>query len=250
MKLTSWNCNGALRKKLKAIDRLSSDIIVVPECEDPSRSTVTFQEWASNYIWDGENKNKGIGIFARPNVSIRKLDWDSTFSLGSAHSYENPKMNWSTKDLKQFIPFSINDKYTCLAVWTKGAQDQVFGYMGQFWKYLQVHKNDLNSEKTIILGDFNSNAIWDKSDRWWNHTDVVNELGEIGLYSLYHAQFREAQGKERIPTFFHQRNINKPFHIDYMFAAKRFHNSSMTIGKVEDWLEFSDHMPLSLSLED
>lgn len=30
-------------------------------------------------------------------------------------------------------------------------KEEVFGYMGQFWKYLQIHREDLSGKKTIIL---------------------------------------------------------------------------------------------------
>ena len=49
---------------------------------------------------------------------------------------------------------------------------------------LRVNKDKLNT--TIIAGDFNSNTKWDEWDRWWNHSDVVNELKELGIKSLYH----------------------------------------------------------------
>jgi len=179
MKITTWNCNGALRKKVEVAESLMSDVLVVQECEDPEQSIASYKKWASNYIWDGENKNKGIGIFAKSGVKIKRLNWDGSYSLKTSLTRHNSKLTWHTKELRQFIPFTINDQYTCLAVWTKGPNDEVFGYMGQFWKLLQIHKHELSADNVIILGDFNSNKKWDKPDRWWSHSDVIDELETI-----------------------------------------------------------------------
>jgi endonuclease/exonuclease/phosphatase family metal-dependent hydrolase len=101
-------------------------------------------------------------------------------------------------------------------------------------------------EDTIIVGDFNSNKIWDRKHRECNHSEVVRELSEIGVVSLYHEKYKVAQGEELHPTFYLQRNLNKPYHIDYIFASKkRFPNvSDLEIGSETAWLAISDHLPV------
>ena len=114
---------------------------------------------------------------------------------------------------------------------------------------MQLHKSKFG--KSIIAGDFNSNVIWDKWDRWWNHSDVVRELKEINIESLYHQYFNEAAGKETRPTLFLQRKLEKPYHIDYVFASNEFLNSlkNMKIERANEWLEISDHMPVYCEFE-
>jgi exonuclease III len=231
MVIVSWNCNGALRTKLHAIETLAADILVIQECEDPAAAKASaYRAWASNYLWVGTNKNKGLGVFAKPGIKLTAVDLDAA-------------------ELQTFLPCRINDRILLLAVWTRQADSPTFRFVGQLWKYLQRHREALRGDSKIILGDFNSNVCWDRPDRWWNHSDVVKILGWDGLLSLYHHSRCVMQGLELEHTFFMQRNPNKPYHIDYAFIPERWlEESSLNIGAPSDWLAHSDHMPLKIQL--
>lgn len=251
MKIISWNCNGALRKKTEFIDSYSADILVIQECEDPSQSTKAHRSWAGEYQWNGDNKNKGIGIFARNRYKIERLNWQKSYTQKGISNLSSAK-TWNSRNLKLFLPCRVNKHYTLLGVWTKKNNSEYFGYIGQFWKYLQIHREDISKGKTIVCGDFNSNVIWDKPDSWWNHSDVVRELAELNLLSVYHRFFKEEQGNETRPTLYHQRNPDKPYHVDYAFASNDLFDESrnkVEVGKYRDWIKLSDHMPIVFTLD-
>jgi exodeoxyribonuclease-3 len=78
----------------------------------------------------------------------------------------------------------------------------------------------IRDNPTILIGDFNSNTIWDyKKHRLSDHTSVVQALEEKGIFSTYHVHHKQIQGKEEHPTYFMYRHLNKPYHIDYCFAS-------------------------------
>lgn len=230
MRIVTWNCNGALRKKLPQLLSLNADVYIIQECEEPEGSIDgSYKCWAKGSLWLGSNKHRGLGVFSS-SAQLVMLDWES-------------------HGLELFLPFTINNEVTALAVWTRHANSPTFRYIGQLWKYLQAHKPKIENRSMIVCGDFNSNACWDVWDRWWNHSDVVRELSSIGLESVYHRHTGETQGKESQPTFFMHRKVGRPYHIDYAFiSTDLFHSSQISIGKAEEWLTFSDHMPIVIEV--
>jgi len=207
--------------------------MIIQECEDPGKSKDTFQHWAGNFLWIGENKNKGIGIFDRAGIGLEALPWKSD-------------------GLQSFLPCRVGNAFTLVAVWTKYANSPNFRYIGQLWKYLQMHKHSMAAIPVALIGDLNSNSCWDEWDRWWNQSDVVRELQEIGVTSIYHRFFQEAQGSESRPTLYHRRKVEKPYHVDYAFCTESLFSptsGSVDVGKPDDWLKYSDHMPLVFSID-
>lgn len=232
MKIVSWNCNGALRNKLNMLHSFDADIYVVQECEDPLQcKSDQYKEWAQNHAWIGTNKNRGLGVFAKPSIKIEVAPLDCS-------------------PLELFLPCTINENINLLAAWTREANSPTFRYIGQLWKFLQRHELFLSTENSALIGDLNSNACWDVWDRWWNHSDVVRLLHDIGLTSLYHAVNEEQQGKETQPTFYMHRKLARPYHIDYAFLSKQLlEGATCKVGDPAEWLEFSDHMPLLVEIQ-
>lgn len=231
LRVATWNCNGALRKKWHRLVALQADIYVVQECEDPNQTKdATYRAWSANHLWTGSNKNKGIGVFT-----------------SSEHSLEAVSLDLAPLEL--FLPSIVDGEWPLLATWTKQANSPNFRYIGQLWKFLQAHKGFLAHPRAMLVGDLNSNVVWDEWDRWWNHSDVVRELAELGLESCYHRHFSEAQGKESRSTFFLHRKAEKPYHIDYGFTGSQWIVKHVEVGAVSDWLTESDHLPMVFALE-
>jgi hypothetical protein len=134
----------AFRRKYKNILSFNPDIVVIPECENPTNFKEHFY---SDYKWVGDNKNKGLGIFSFNDFKI------------SLHESYCP-------EFKYVLPLKvqINNKkiINLIAVWAQDNDDPKRRYIGNVWCALNYYKN-LFIEPIIIAGDFNWNVIWDKS---------------------------------------------------------------------------------------
>lgn len=233
MKIVTWNCNGALRKKCKYLSRYDADIYVIQESENPGKILAKDDEYrlfCANSLWIGSNKNKGLGIFAKSNIAIEKLNWN--------HNFRGRELQW-------FLPAKINSNFNIVAVWSHHADAVAFPYIGQFWLFMQ--NNKALFKNSIVCGDFNSNSIWDTWDRWWNHSDCVKELAEINLFSVYHQITGLKHGSEEKKTFYLQRNLEKGYHIDYIFADAdliKNRTTCLECGDFSEWKDKSDHVPI------
>jgi exodeoxyribonuclease III len=235
MKVVTWNCNQAFRKKYGNILSYKSDLLIVPECEHPDNFKKAFY---SDVVWIGNNNKKGLGVFSFNNLKI---------SLHESYFEE----------FKYILPLEVtinNEKITNLiAVWAQDNNDPKRRYIGNVWCALNYYK-DLFKEQVIIAGDFNWNVIWDrgKSSLYGTLTDVINLLGQYGIYSAYHSipdvifGIETNFGYEKEPTLYHLKDKKKPYHVDYIFASENFISNikACYVGKCENWITISDHMPV------
>jgi exodeoxyribonuclease-3 len=219
----------AFRKKGHLIKLEQPDILIIPECEHPDR-LLNLELNATSVLWYGTNRSKGLAIF----------------SFGEYHL---DLINVYDESIKIVCPISVTGgeiDFTLLAVWTQNTKDWDYRHIGQVWKAVHYYEEILSAKNVIIVGDFNSNVIWDKSHRHASHSMIVDKLADMQIHSVYHRHFSQVQGKEVHPTFFLYRHENKPYHIDYCFVSEYFMKRLMKVevGNYQNWKAFSDHSPL------
>lgn len=223
MKIISWNANCKFREKYKEILKLEADIYVIQECENPE--TCKDQEYqliTRNGFWTGGINYKGLMVFS-PNQTIKLTS-----------------LNWDIQNFRYFIPVRVNDNFNLVGAW---ACDP---YIQEFYDFITHIKDKLNNE-IIIIGDLNSNPIFDKDNEksGKTHSRIVKELKQYEIEDIYHCKTGDIQGKEKTPTFFMYRHLDKPFHIDHCFSNPN-NVKEMTIHARWQWLSLSDHVPLEI----
>jgi len=237
MKIITWNCNMAFRKKAALLMAEQPDILVIPECESEERMRFADNTSVpSGMVWHGNNPHKGLGVFAFNGYQLTLLDC------------HNP-------EFKHILPIAVTGgavDFLLFAIWANNPEDKDGPYVTQLWKALHYYDDLLrNSKSTMFIGDFNSNSVWDKPRREGNHTALVALLEEQNIYSTYHLYYQQLQGKEAHPTFYLYRHQDKPYHLDYCFASTDFIQKmkTVTVGTYEDWYKYSDHQPLAIDFE-
>lgn len=234
MRLITWNCQGAFRKKADAVLKYQPDILLVQECEHPDNliSNAHLSQ-ATSMLWFGENRHKGLCVF-------------------SFNSYRLHVLDVYKEDFKIISPVAITGDeltLTLIAIWANNRNDIDGRYVEQIWKAINHYDDILNSNGIILAGDFNSNTIWDGEHKKGSHSSVVKKLLAKNIHSIYHKHLKQQQGNEEHPTFFLHRNRNKPYHLDYCFASADLYDKmeSFEIGLYEQWATYSDHVPLTVN---
>ena len=220
IKIVSWNCNGKFREKFKEIIEQEADIYVIQECEDPAQSTdEDYREFAGdNYIWTGHLHYKGLGIFAREDIKLEKLE--------------------SKGEFEHFIPVRVNDTFNLLGVWAMPK------YVEMIHDFFDANE-ELFDENLIMCGDFNSSVVFNyHHPKSKNHTVLNEKLESKNLFSVYHAMTEEEQGSEKEMTFFQSRHLNYSFHLDLVYAGKNVVKEFNILDQFK-WITVSDHLPIA-----
>lgn len=235
MKIVTWNCQGAFRNKASDISAYLPDIAIIQECECPERlyKEATFAR-PGTISWFGQLETKGLAIMSYTGLEF-ELHW----------SYD--------PNIEYCIPLVVKGavNFNLMAVWTQSDKNRKFSYIGQAYLAMNHYREFIGSADTLIIGDFNSNQIWDRKRSISNHTAVVNGFKDMGVVSLYHELNNEKHGSESEPTFFMYRKLDKPYHIDYCFVPLEWVNrvKKFEVGAYTKWCSLSDHTPLSVEFE-
>lgn len=222
MRIVTWNCSrGPWQKKVPALAHLLPDIAVIQECAKPVTESDTC-------LWFGDNARQGIAVLARPPYRI------------SRHQVE--------ADVPKFMfPVQVSGplSFVMMVAWSKGGQ--AFPYVEGVVQGVRIYRSVFASVSTVLIGDLNSNVIWDdEHPAESNHSALTSLLSELGLVSAYHCFHDEVQGQESRPTYFFHWKRDRGFHIDYCFVPKAWgsHLQRVEVGTFEAWCHLSDHRPL------
>jgi exonuclease III len=224
----------AFRKKKERVLQRDPDVVVVQECENPG----VRGEWDefSDWAWIGENEHKGLGVFSRNDITVDPLATESS-------------------TCRYALPVTLGGERDLLAVWAMNEKSEPKRrYIGQVYTALQQYSEHVDST-SIVAGDFNWNSIWDESPKsplYGNFSDTVDILDERDLCSAYHSLKGCEYGSEIDPTFFMHKKHDRPYHIDYVFLPREKVDSvvDFSVGTYDGWIEFSDHVPLTVDIEE
>lgn len=212
----------AYYKKSHLIEALKPDLILLQEVakKDVLASDHPFAAWV------GSNPHKGLGV-----LGVTQARYKITEPA-------DPALPWH-------IPLTV-DGLNIIALWAHQLNSDL-RYVRVSHEIVDRHTGFLTQRDALVMGDFNSNSVWDKVHPGRNHTMLVDKLDGLGLSSIYHRQNQIIHGSESTKTYFHTKNQRFGHHIDYAFLTRGI-PASLRVGDAVDWLAHSDHMPLVVDL--
>jgi exodeoxyribonuclease III len=234
LKLMTWNCQGAFRKKYPLVASLAPDLAVIQECECLERIPWKLERPPTSTLWFGDGPNKGLGVFSWTNLTFEVLaDYD--------HS------------LRYCIPIRVTAPYQfqLIAVWAMDHKINSHSYSAQVYGALGAYREFIQAADTVVIGDYNSSKRTTPRSRLGNHATLTLDLNDLWLVSAYHQFYFEHQGQEKRWTYFRGRKIDRHAHIDYVYIPSRWTRrlANVQVGDPKGWLEHSDHCPVIVEVQ-
>lgn len=205
---------------------LQPDVALLQECSQKhiKESGAPFSHWI------GSNPHKGFGVLGFGNHA---------YTLSALYT---PVYPW-------FLPLRVDERLAILGVWAHVKEKQEW-YIRVTHHAIDYYRSWLTEGCSVVMGDFNSNSIWDAAHPGRSHSNLVTKLEQLQLHSVYHAQMHEAQGEETVSTFYLYRHLDKGYHLDYAFISHcLLAHTRLTILEESRWLKRSDHLPLILDIQ-
>lgn len=222
MRIITWNCHhGDISHRLSLLQQFNADLIFLQEVQLPATPN-------PQILWYGKNKKKGHAVIVSGDYTISSYDSEVADPF--------------------VVPVVIGGKVSihAMMVWTQKQGE----YIKELQEPLAKYHNFLLEKPSVVVGDFNSNAIWDRNHRFFSHSKMVSYMDEtFGITSAYHERMKCRHGCGRHPTLFHCYKPDRPFHIDYCFVPKTWKISNVIVGDYSDWIAQSDHCPIIVDVE-
>jgi exonuclease III len=263
MKITSWNCRlGFNGDKPETIKKFGADILVIPECREKDMEASGYDKAHRDWYGDhkeakdnsgniNEEKDLGIGIFWKEGITVTQLaEWGSTLSRSS--------------DSRYLVPYRVEgdfESFLLIAVWTKGIiktdKNDKFEYVQKAHAAIDHYKSfGLLDYRIVLIGDFNSDIIWDscyRNDQ--NHSALVEKLKCEGIIDC-----SKINGESSHATYhYYTKNGEKQAVDDHCFASKKLAESSkFSVPCSDEWIpnengvkrwNGSDHCPISVEFD-
>ena len=236
LKIITWNCQGAFRKKYPLIASYAPDLAVIQECEHPERIPWKKGQPPSASLWFGENPaKKGLGVFSWTDLSFQAVeDYD--------------------RSIRYCVPILVTAPYQfqMIAVWAMEHRDARHSYSGQVYQAIGAYRDLIQAADTVVIGDYNSSQRTTPKSRLGTHATITLNLHDLWLISAYHHFYLERQGQEKHWTYFRSRKIDRPYHLDYIYIPTRWLRrlANVQVGDPLTWLEYSDHCPVIVEIQE
>jgi len=230
MRLVCWNIQSATEKRWDPLLRLEPDIAVLPEsARTHGRLAGSLLAPETSWQWVGASPGRGLAV--------------AGFGIRSVPVPIEPTGRWA---VAAKLAVAGTSPLLVLGIWSVPRQGR---YAREVLRAIETHAEQLQGRTAAVMGDFN---ISGEGVEARGFHQVLDALSELGMVSAYHAFFDEKPGAESVPTYFHLRKRDRPFHIDYCFLSPDLaaRVSDVRVGEYDEWVGagHSDHVPLTVDL--